>query len=334
MARTLPTYLPRIAVLVLVALGATAGLTLAAGSAVPSAPAVPTVSTAPPPPLLVPDVRNQAFVFAKGTLADDGFAWRVAGSVRGYAANVVVSQSPAAGTHVIDTGAPLITLTLKRNSSYTQAGAPSDVSPYAGTAIQVSDLAGNPIGPAAPAKPKKTKAAATPAPATPAATTPAVATPAATTPNVATPTKTTAAAPATPAPKATAKPSSKAAWPATRPPAFTVPGAKKEPLDEMPLPDRAKELCDVARRAQDPFRRRREVLALPERVDRHRSEARMVARRTGAAGFDRGRPPNTVSLGRRCEERVACTAGSRRGQDKGEVLMRSLRNGAPVLARR
>jgi hypothetical protein len=247
MARTLPTYLPRIAVLVLVALGATAGLTLAAGSAVPSAPAVPTVSTAPPPPLLVPDVRNQAFVFAKGTLADDGFAWRVAGSVRGYAANVVVSQSPAAGTHVIDTGAPLITLTLKRNSSYTQAGAPSDVSPYAGTAIQVSDLAGNPIGPAAPAKPKKTKAAATPAPATPApatpaATTPAVATPAATTPNAATPTKTTAAAPATPAPKATVKPSSKATWPATRPPAFTVPGAKKEPLDEMPLPDRAKEL--------------------------------------------------------------------------------------------
>ena len=94
MARRLPSFLPRIAVLVLVALGATAGLTFAAGSQVASAPAVPTVDTAPAPPLVVPDVRNQAFVFAKGTLEDAGFAWRVAGSVHGYAANIVVGQSP------------------------------------------------------------------------------------------------------------------------------------------------------------------------------------------------------------------------------------------------
>jgi beta-lactam-binding protein with PASTA domain len=225
-------------VLVLVALAATAGLTFAAGSEVPSAPAVPTVSTTPTPPVIVPDVRNQAFVFAKGTLTDAGFAWRVAGSVQGYAANIVASQSPAAGTPIIDTGAPLITLTLKRNGSYTQAGTAADASPYPGTAIVASDLSGNPIGPAKVAKApsaKKHAAAKTAAGATtPAATTPAASTtPATTTPATpTTPAKTTAAA----TPKAPAK---AATWPQTRPVAFTVPGARKEPLDEMPLPNRA-----------------------------------------------------------------------------------------------
>jgi len=70
MAHKLPSFLSRIAVLVLVALGATTGLTFAAGGQVGSAPAVSTVDTAPAAPLVVPDVRNQAFVFAKGTLGD------------------------------------------------------------------------------------------------------------------------------------------------------------------------------------------------------------------------------------------------------------------------
>jgi hypothetical protein len=261
MPRKLPTFLPRVAVLVLVALGATAGLTLAAGSQVPSAPAVPPAVTAPVPPLVVPDVRNQAFVFAKGTLADAGFAWRVNGSVHGYAANIVVSQSPAGGTRVIDTGAPRITLTLKRNGSYEQAGDAEDTSPYAGTIVQPSDLAGNPIGPAAPSdtpapasKAKPTKVAktppaktpttaTTPAPAAPAttattppATTTTAATPAATTPTVA---KTTAATPAVAAMPAAKPASATSTWPTTRPVAFVAPGAAKEPLDEMPLPDRA-----------------------------------------------------------------------------------------------
>ena len=42
--------------------------------------------------LLVPDVRKEAFVFAKSTLADDGFAWRVVGKVHGYASNTVIAQ--------------------------------------------------------------------------------------------------------------------------------------------------------------------------------------------------------------------------------------------------
>ena len=259
MLSRLPTFLPRIAVLVIVALGATAGLTLAAGSQVPTAPAVPTVDTAPAPPLLVPDVRNQAFVFAKGTLADAGFAWKVVGSVDGYAANVVVSQSPAGGTRVIDTGAPIITLTLKRNSGYTQSGEAENTSPYQGTIVQPSDLSGNPIGPAAPAAQKTAKARKTKpakpvkkvaAPPAPAATTPAATTPTATTAGTATTPAPTAPAPdAAVTPPATTPPAAKttktalpAGWPASRPAAFAVAGARKEPLDEKPLPLRAKAL--------------------------------------------------------------------------------------------
>jgi hypothetical protein len=251
MARKLPTFLPRVAALVLVALGATAGLTLAAGSQVASAPAVPTVDTAPTPPLIVPEVRNLAFVFAKGTLADAGFAWQVVGPVDGFAANIVGTQSPAAGTPVIDTGAPLITLTLRRNGSYKQLGEATNTSPYPGTVVQQADLAGNAIGPAAPAaKTPTTPAKTTTAPAatttattatTPAKTTKS-ATPAKTTKS-ATPAKTTkSATPATKPAGATTAKSTPAAWPQTRPVAFVVPGATKEPLDEMPLPDRAKAL--------------------------------------------------------------------------------------------
>jgi hypothetical protein len=247
MARKLPTFLPRIAVLVLVALAATAGLTFAAGGQVASAPPVPTVDTAPTPPLIVPEVRNLAFVFAKGALADAGFAWRVVGPVDGFAANIVVGESPAAGTRVVDTGAPLITLTLKRNGSYKQSGEASNTSPYPGTVVQPADLAGNALGPAAPAAKTPTtpaKTATTPAATatTPAATTPATT---ATTPatTATTPAKTAkSATPATKPAGATTAKSTPAAWPQTRPVAFVDPGAKKEPLDEMPLPDRAKAL--------------------------------------------------------------------------------------------
>lgn len=261
MADRLPSFLPRVAALVLVALAATAGMTYAAGSQLGSTPPVPTVTAPPPPPLIVPDVRNQAFVFAKGTLEDAGFAWHVAGSVHGYPANVVVSQSPAAGTPVVNAGTPLVTVTLRRNNGYPQTGDAADTSPYQASAAQPADLNGNPIGPAAPAKtPAKAAPAAAKKPATkthkaaPAVTTPAVTTPATTT--AATPattattattaTKTTAAvaAPAAAAktaatakPAATKKPAAK--YPQNRPVAFVVPGARKEPLDEMPLPDRA-----------------------------------------------------------------------------------------------
>lgn len=222
MAPRLRAHLPRVAFFVLLGLAATATLTYAAGRQLGSTPPASTTA-APTPPLVVPDVRNQAFVFAKGTLEDAGFAWRVLGSVHGYAANTVAAQSPAAGTRVLDTGAPLITLTLKRNAAYPQTGEAADASPYAGTVLQPADLAAA-VGPAHPA--------------TTTSTTTTTAAPTATTPKVATPTKT--AKQATTPKQATAKtPEVKTTWPQSRPVAFAVPGARKEPLDEMPLTNRA-----------------------------------------------------------------------------------------------
>src|SRR5688572_24317243 len=122
---------PRVA-LIVVALGlGTATLTLAANSTTPAAPPA-AAAPAAPQELVVPDVRRQAYVFAKGTLEQGGFAWRVEGSVKGYAANVVASQSPAPGSKLIADGAPTIVLRLERNSSYAQEGTPEDASPYAG----------------------------------------------------------------------------------------------------------------------------------------------------------------------------------------------------------
>jgi len=204
MGERLPIFLPRVAVVVLVALAASAGLTFAAGkqiqaSAPKAAPAAPRkIET-----VVVPDVRNQAFVFAKGQLQDLGFAWRVGGSVHGYAANTVVSQSPPAGTKLINTGSPLVVLTLARNGKYAQTGAPEDASPYNGTPLRLADVAVAPVAAPKPTTTAKTKAAPAPA-------------------------KRTTAAPA--------------ATQAARQPDFVVAGARKEPLDEMPLPARAAKL--------------------------------------------------------------------------------------------
>jgi hypothetical protein len=218
MAPRLRAHLPRVAFFVLLGLALTAGLTYAAGRQLSSTTPAASTTAAPTPPLVVPDVRNQAFVFAKGSLEDAGFAWRVVGSVHGYAANTVASQSPAAGTRVLDTGAPLITVTLKRNASYPQTGQAADASPYRGTVLQPAELAAA-VGPAHPALTTTTA-------------------PAAVTPKAAAPMK----IPQTTKPATAAKTRTtvkKTMWPQNRPVAFTVPGARKEPLDEMPLTNRA-----------------------------------------------------------------------------------------------
>jgi hypothetical protein len=199
MAARLAAVLPRFAVLTLVFLLATATLTFAAQR---SMVATPAVKTAPAPVrelLVVPDVRGQAYVFAKGILEDGGFAWRVRGKVEGYAANTVAEQAPLPGTRVVDTGAPTIVLRLRRNASYEQQGTPENAAPFTGTAIQLAD---------APRRvaPKQ-------------------------------------ASPRTaPAKQTKRKPSVKPPKRAARPPAYTVPGAPKEPLDEMSLPARARRL--------------------------------------------------------------------------------------------
>jgi hypothetical protein len=131
-----------------------ASATLAVGAA-KRLTAVPKAAPAPVavPTMVVPDIAGQAFVFAKGTLEDTGFAWKVIGSVHGYAANKVSNQTPAAGTRLKDTGAPTITVTLER-TSYPEKGEPEDVSPYVGTAVQPVGV--RPVTPAAqvPAAPK------------------------------------------------------------------------------------------------------------------------------------------------------------------------------------
>ena len=194
---------PRLAVLVAGALLATATLTFAATSTVTTPPAAAPTPTSEPDPLVVPDVRNQAYVFAKGTLEQGGFAWRVEGSVQGYAANVVASQSPAPGSKLIADGAPTIVLRLERNPAYAQEGTPEDASPYAGRPAR---LLGSVL-----AKPKvKVKA------------------------------KPKVVAAAKPKPLAAAAASKPA--PAARKPAFALPGAPAEPLDEITLVARAAQL--------------------------------------------------------------------------------------------
>jgi beta-lactam-binding protein with PASTA domain len=88
--------------------------------------------------VVVPDVRRESFVFAKSQLQDAGFAWQVTGKVQGYPANTVVSQSPPPGTKLIDTGAPLVMLTLEQNKQYALQGEPQNTSPYEPTANKLA----------------------------------------------------------------------------------------------------------------------------------------------------------------------------------------------------
>ncbi len=208
----LGALLPRAVLVAMAWILATAAFTLAADktSIIGPQPAT-TAAPVPPPVLTVPTVDAQAFVFAKGILEDAGFGWRVSGPVHGYSGNKVVSQSPAAGTHVIDTGAPMIVLHLARGQ-YAEKGTPEDSSSYPATAIKLAGA-------------RHVKAAPKPAP-----------------------TKKVVPAPKptpkpTPKPKPKPTPASTKTPPAARPPAFAVKGAPKEPLDEITLKARADKLA-------------------------------------------------------------------------------------------
>jgi hypothetical protein len=136
------TLSARIAMFVLLGIATTAGVTWAAAQGVPTTPPTQT-STLPAHagPLVVPDVRGLAFVFAKGQLEDAGFGWHVTGKVHGYPANDVVTQDPAPGTRVADLGEPLVTLTLRQAKGYPQSGEPEDRSPYGGGKPKLADAA-------------------------------------------------------------------------------------------------------------------------------------------------------------------------------------------------
>jgi PASTA domain len=88
--------------------------------------------------VVVPSLLGQAYVFAQGMLEDAGFSWYVPAK-NGFAANIVVAQSPAPGTRVVDTGAPLVALKLARNNGYGETGKPDNKSPYHGTAVRSAE---------------------------------------------------------------------------------------------------------------------------------------------------------------------------------------------------
>ena len=96
-------------------------------------------------------------------------------------------------------------VTLAANGRYRQKGPPENTSPYDGSMLRIAG--------AAAAQPEPEAAPAAPAAPAPAAK-----------------------------PKPAARPKPRAAKKAARPPAFVVAGAPKEPLDELPLPERARAL--------------------------------------------------------------------------------------------
>jgi PASTA domain-containing protein len=205
----LGALLPRAVLVALVWVLGTAAFTLAADRKLVGPSHSPAgAATVQTPDLVVPSVTGQAFVFAKGMLEDAGFAWRVKGSVQGYAGNQVIAQSPAAGTKVVDNGAPTVELRLVKGS-YPQNGVPEDTSSYAGTSLELAGAP--PVRHVTHVKPAR---------------------------KVVKPARKVVHH----KPKAR-KPVKKHAKPAARPPAFHRPGAPKEPLDEIPLPERADRLA-------------------------------------------------------------------------------------------
>jgi hypothetical protein len=208
--------LPRVLVVTAVWIIASGTITFAADKTLVAPKPAKQLVAAPRPTLIIPDVRSQAFVFAKGILEDGGFAWHVTGSVHGYATNRVVSQSPAPGTRVVDTGSPTIQLRLAPGS-YGQDGTPEDTSPYSGTTILLPSAAKAPAVKAAvkPAVKQAHKRA-----------------------KVVRAHKARVRKAVKPVVKRTVHPRKHTG----RPAAFSVPGAPKEPMKEISLPARAKHL--------------------------------------------------------------------------------------------
>jgi hypothetical protein len=208
MAARLAMLAPRLIALIVIWLLAAASWTLAAGGPQTSQPTAPAAAESTRPDVLVvPDVRRQAYVFSKGILQDAGFAWRVEGSVRGFAGNTVVSQAPAPGVRVVDNGAPTVVLRLKRSGEYDERGVPENHASYKGTPVVLlsewqASQAKSPEGTT------QTQPGAT---------------------------TTTPAPPAAPP----AAPEQDEESAAHRKPDFVVAGAPPEPADEMPLPRRA-----------------------------------------------------------------------------------------------
>jgi hypothetical protein len=265
----LPAIAFRLLVLVSVWLLGTSTLSLAQEDPTPEvtetqAPAVDPVAAAAEAEddglLLVPDVRGMPYVFAKGVLEDSGFAWKVKGKVEGFAVNLVVEQSVKPATKVLDTGAPTIVLTLGKNPDYEETGLPDNDSPYPGTKVVLAD-GGTPEPASLPETGEDDQAGADES-----ATDDGSAADDGSGAETSTEPTDTGATETEPADTTATEPADTTgdgeAAGATevdvnvdadvevtvdaRPPAFVVKGAPKEPLDEMPLPDRARKLAKWA----------------------------------------------------------------------------------------
>jgi beta-lactam-binding protein with PASTA domain len=157
-AMTFPTtLLLRLCVIAALGLFATATMTFAASKRIEAGSVAKAKAAAPVerPPLVVPDVRGKPYVFAKGILDDAGFAWRVT-TRNGYATNTVSSQTPAPGTRVVDTGAPLLMVSLERPNGQKETGSAENGSPFSSTPLRL--VSGQrPKVASVPASPKRTR---------------------------------------------------------------------------------------------------------------------------------------------------------------------------------
>jgi PASTA domain len=215
MAARFTALIPRLLALTVIWLLGAATFTLAADKkATPPTTGADPAQAAKPTVLTVPDVRNKAYVFAKGILQDAGLAWSVRGAVQGYSANVVVWQSPSPGSRVIDNGAPIVSVRLSKNAAYGERGLPENEAPYTGTrVVYLADWR--------EAHEQSTQSTSTQATTSEPSTTTAETAPTTTT-----------------EPSTTTEPE-----PETRKPDFEVPGAPAEPADEVTLSQRARQLA-------------------------------------------------------------------------------------------
>jgi hypothetical protein len=126
--------IPRVLAVATVGLLVSATISLAADTPTTAARKPAAHTTKNQQVMVVPNVTGQLFVFASGSLEDAGFGWKVRGAVGGYQSNLVVSQSPKGGSHVVDTGEPTITLHLVRKGA--QVGTPQNRSPYGASLIK------------------------------------------------------------------------------------------------------------------------------------------------------------------------------------------------------
>ncbi len=287
-------------------------LTFAADRAAVQRPSLVPVAPAAPTTLDVPDVTGQAYVFAKGILQDHGFAWHVSGLVQGYAANTVATQQPTPGTTVLDTGAPLIVLTLERNSSYIEKGSPENDSPYTGTTVKLpANVREKPVttcdasaraGPAFRHPVAPTTPAVTPA-AVMAVTTPAV----------------------TPVPTPTVAPST-----TPRAADFSVPGAPKEPTRSLSLPDRVAALASFVESHRSPTAANLNHWLYEHAYVVAGARLRLVARRRGARSADRRRQAGRGVVGRRRPEPRRRREGAFGGPGEAQVRAALRRIGRQV----